>query len=666
MVATLCGVVVLGGGLASSLPAQAYSITPVSPPVASKTVGVTSWLNVRPDPSTAKPDIARLANGASVNVTGCVSNGWLEIKTASIAKGYVTAQYVNVPVVSVTAAKATVTLTAGATATTGYSIFPMCATNLKVTYASSNTKVLTVDATGKVTAIAAGTATVTVQTVDGAKKATTAYTVNAAGPVKATGVTLNKTTSTLVMGDTEKLTATVNPSDAAVKTVSWHSTDEKVVTVDKYGTVTAEGVGKAVIIVLTDDGNFTAACAYTVIAEAVKVTGVKLSTNAASLTVGQTLTLTATITPSDATYKTLTWDSSYPDVVKVDSTGKMTALKAGGSTVTVTTTSGVTDLCLVVVDAPKPNVVTAVTVSPSTVSIMAGKKATLKATVTPPTANQAVKWSSAKTTTATVTSAGVVTGKISGLGKSRSVAITAKTVSGGLTAKSTVQVYTTKDVQTRLNSMGCKDSAKKKLKVDGNFGASSVAALKHWQLSAGLPVNGSPNSTTLTMLFGTKTKCGTVMPTVAPKSVSITPASVSVMTTKTTTLTATVTPTGASQSVTWTSAKTTTAKVSKSGVVTGVVTGKGKSTSVVVTALTATGGLTAKSTVQVYTVEDVQTRLNLMGCTDAAGKKLVVDGQFGASSVAALNNWQKAAGLTKASIPNSAALITLFGKTINC
>jgi hypothetical protein len=83
-------------------------------------------------------------------------------------------------------------------------------------------------------------------------------------PVAVTGVSLNKTAISLVEGDSETLTATVTPSDAANKAVAWSSSNGAVATVDNEGKVTATGAGTATITVITADGGKTATCAVTV------------------------------------------------------------------------------------------------------------------------------------------------------------------------------------------------------------------------------------------------------------------------------------------------------------------------------------------------------------------------------------------------------------------
>ena len=79
-----------------------------------------------------------------------------------------------------------------------------------------------------------------------------------------TGVSLNKTSASLTVGDTQTLTATVNPSNATNKKVSWSSSNANVAKVDANGKVTAVAAGSATITVKTIDGNKIATCIITV------------------------------------------------------------------------------------------------------------------------------------------------------------------------------------------------------------------------------------------------------------------------------------------------------------------------------------------------------------------------------------------------------------------
>jgi uncharacterized protein YjdB len=142
-------------------------------------------------------------------------------------------------------------------------VTPSNASNKNVYWTSSDQSVATVNNTGKVAAIAAGTATITVTTKDGGKTATCKVTVKEkVYPV--TEVTLDKTSVELTEGDVTVLTATVNPSNASNKNVYWTSNDQSVATVDNTGKVAAIAAGTATITVTTEDGSKTATCLVTV------------------------------------------------------------------------------------------------------------------------------------------------------------------------------------------------------------------------------------------------------------------------------------------------------------------------------------------------------------------------------------------------------------------
>lgn len=164
----------------------------------------------------------------------------------------------------------------------------------------------------------------------------------------ATGVTLNKTTASLMVGQTMNLTATVSPSGANKK-VTWTSSDTSVATVGSTGKVTGKKAGTATITVRTADGGYTASCKVTVTPK--RVTGVKLNKTSLSLKAGATEYLFATVSPSGASGK-VTWTSSNPSVATVSSTGKVTGIKAGTATITAKTVDGgYTAACKVTVTA---------------------------------------------------------------------------------------------------------------------------------------------------------------------------------------------------------------------------------------------------------------------------------------------------------------------------
>lgn len=167
----------------------------------------------------------------------------------------------------------------------------------------------------------------------------------------------------------------------------------------------------------------------------VAVTGVTLSKDSLALGIGEKETLTASVTPDDATKKDVTWLSSDPTIATVSSTGEVTGVKEGTALVIVTTQDGnKADTCTVTVS---PIAVTGVSLDQSTLSVALNGSTTLKATVAPDNAtNKDVTWSSSDPTIANVDSNGKVTGvQIGG-----PVTITATTVDGSKTATCTVTV----------------------------------------------------------------------------------------------------------------------------------------------------------------------------------------------------------------------------------
>ncbi len=172
--------------------------------------------------------------------------------------------------------------------------------------------------------------------------------------VAVTGVAVSPTSVALTVGGTQTLSATVSPSNASNKGVSWSSSNTTVATVSN-GVVTAKAVGTATITVTTADGNKTATCSVTVSAAAqpgdVRVTGVAVTPTSATLTAGETKTLTATVSPSNATNKNINWSSNNTTVATV-SGGVVTAKAAGTAEITATTVDGgKTAKCTVTVNA---------------------------------------------------------------------------------------------------------------------------------------------------------------------------------------------------------------------------------------------------------------------------------------------------------------------------
>ncbi len=239
----------------------------------------------------------------------------------------------------------TLTLEKGQTYTLTATVLPATATNKGVYwYADDSGVVSMARSTGLITANKVGTAAVWVKTHDGDFMDTCYVTVKETKPVviPVIDVTLNETTLTLEIGDVHTLTATIGPENATNKHCTWQSSASSIVSVDNAGKLTALAAGSATIKVTTEDGGKTATCAVVVKESApvvIPVTGVSLSETTLSLEVGSTHSLTATITPANATNKTVLWSSNNPSMVSVQD-GLVTALAEGEAIVTVTTVDG--------------------------------------------------------------------------------------------------------------------------------------------------------------------------------------------------------------------------------------------------------------------------------------------------------------------------------------
>ena len=281
-----------------------------------------------------------------------VSNGKVTFKgygtatiTATTASGKTAACTVKInrAVSGVRLDYSKLSLKTGETTALTATVYPSNAANKAVKWISSAPDVASVDQTGKITGLKPGITTITVETEDGGYTATCNVTVIDSSIVSVTGVKLSATVAELTIGNSKQLTAAISPTNATNKGVTWSSSNTNVASVSSSGVVVAKGEGTATITVKTDDGGYTAACTIRVSKPSpsvVAVTGVKLSAIGIELPVGGSKRLSATITPSNATNKDVTWSSDNTSVAAVNASGLITAKDEGTATVTVRTDDG--------------------------------------------------------------------------------------------------------------------------------------------------------------------------------------------------------------------------------------------------------------------------------------------------------------------------------------
>ena len=156
--------------------------------------------------------------------------------------------------------------------------------------------------------------------------------------VSVTGITLNPTSISLNEGQSVTLSATVSPSDATNKVVLWSTDNPSAATVSE-GNVTALKAGTATITAKSYDGGFTATCVVTVTVPVVLVSGITIEPSSLTLYAGTTADLTVTVSPDNASDKTLVWTSSKNGVATVTD-GTVSAVSQGETTITATAVDG--------------------------------------------------------------------------------------------------------------------------------------------------------------------------------------------------------------------------------------------------------------------------------------------------------------------------------------
>lgn len=158
--------------------------------------------------------------------------------------------------------------------------------------------------------------------------------------IAVTGVTASVDKTDLAPNDTAKATAVITPENATNKNVTW-SGSNAVASIDANGNITALSDGTVTFTVTTNDGGHTATVTVTVKTPAVVVTNVEVSVDKTEIKVGETAQASATVTPAEAN-QAVSWSSSDESIATIDSTGKITGVKAGTVTFTATAEGGKT------------------------------------------------------------------------------------------------------------------------------------------------------------------------------------------------------------------------------------------------------------------------------------------------------------------------------------
>jgi uncharacterized protein YjdB len=346
-----------------------------------------------------------------------------------------------VRVTGITLNRSTLTLAQGQQELLVPSISPENAADKRLSWTSGDPSKVSVNEEGMLTAIAPTgdtPVTITVKTNDGGFTGICEVTVNTA----VTGISLDRPTLTLTVGESETLIQTVLPEDAANKNVTWFSSDpSKVTVVDGLVTAVDVTTSPVTILVRTVDRGRTAVCLVTIMG--IPVESVSLNVKNVSLIAGETQTLVATVLPSGTSYLDINWSSSDETRVTVSQTGLLTAIAPTdpGNPVIITARSASDntkyDTCEVTVNKVP---VTGVTLSRESLALGLNQTHTLVAAIQPSNATDTgVTWSSSDETKVTVSQTGLVTA-IEITEPDEPVIITVTTTEGNFTAECEVVV----------------------------------------------------------------------------------------------------------------------------------------------------------------------------------------------------------------------------------
>ena len=308
-------------------------------------------------------------------------------------------------------------------------ITPSDATDQTVNWDSSEESVAVVSSSGLVSAVGKGTCVITAS-VDG-KSARCTITVQDK-TIAVESIVLSEDTLLLGIDDTATLIATIRPENATEREITWTSSNPEIATVSDQGEVVALQEGTCTVTVSA--GGKSAECVVTVSRNVIPVKEVILSETSLTLKEGESYTLTATVTPADATERTVTWKSGNPDVATVSDEGKIEAVHTGICIITASAGGKVSE-CMITVTS-ETIAVEQITLSATSLSLKLGDSRTLTATVIPSDATDSqVTWSSSDPSVATVSDQGEVTAVRAG-----NCTITA--TAGGKSAACTVTVST--------------------------------------------------------------------------------------------------------------------------------------------------------------------------------------------------------------------------------
>lgn len=281
-------------------------------------------------------------------------------------------------------------------------VLPYEAPNKELVWSSSNTGAVTVDQSGRITAVGQGTAVITATSKDN-KDVSADVIVRVKKHVEKVEVAA---VSPIYEGTSQKLTVNVYPADADDKVLSYSSDNDGVVTVDAYGVIHAVRAGTANIRIESHDGGKTAQCEVTVLCH---VSEIEFDEESIIGFVGSEIQLEAKVLPERASDQTVTWESSNDDVAIISKNGKLRLWAQGETDIKVTSTDNPNAWAVLHVKVLVHS--ESVSLDKSDANLFEGESVQLNATIRPYDDPALVKWTSSNESIATVSDSGLVTAK---------------------------------------------------------------------------------------------------------------------------------------------------------------------------------------------------------------------------------------------------------------
>ncbi len=313
---------------------------------------------------------------------------------------------------SLTVSPQTLNLKLGGSSQLIASVLPEKANN-QISWSSTNSRVATVDSNGLVSAVGMGSATIIARTINDITYNVNVLVGNYSKEVRSILVTTNYIS--LAVSNSKQLAVAFTPADASNKNVFWTSSNPSVATVDKYGVVKAISPGSTIIKATSEDGGYTDTATIEVVNydNIIEEKSIAFDSGSYTVGIGSTKSLIPIITPSNATFKSVRFESSNPSIATVDENGVVRGLKEGTVSITATTNrnrlKATTTIIVKYINA------TSVKVNTTNVNIAKNETFTLVATVLPSDAtNKKVSYTVSNSNIATIDANGIITGKSAG------------------------------------------------------------------------------------------------------------------------------------------------------------------------------------------------------------------------------------------------------------